>query len=94
MIEKDGWKLSASVKWVPVEPDERITCKVCSGRGKRIHFGVSDDDNYDCQDCGGNGFYYTRNKRGEQPEVPKHLVMWLRDAYLDWEELYGNVLES
>lgn len=84
MIEQDGWKIAATVKWVPVEPDEKITCKTCSGLGRRIHFGVSDDDS--CGDCGGNGFRYTLNKRGEEPEVPMSLIVALRDAYLDWEE--------
>ena len=83
MIEKDGWKIAITVKWVPTEPDERITCKTCHGRGRIIHFGVSDDDT--CTDCGGNGFYYTMHKRGYDPKVPQSLVVSLRNAYLDWE---------
>jgi hypothetical protein len=86
MIEKDGWKIAATVKWIPVEPDEKITCKDCSGSGKKIHFGVSDWDDYNCSTYMGLGFRYTMNKRGDEPDVPMSLILALRNAYLDWEE--------
>lgn len=86
MITKDGWKLAGSMRWVPIDPDVRETCPSCLGRGKD---NFSYDDNTNCIPCAGNGFRYTHIERGPEPELSKHLVQWMQDAYQEWEELYG-----
>lgn len=86
MLTRDGWKLVGTMRWEPIDYDVKETCNHCLGRGKS-NFSYDDDSN--CHNCGGNGFYYTRKERGPQPEVNKHLVQWMRDAYNEWEELYG-----
>jgi len=83
---KDGWELSIRILWQPIESDVKESCGTCRGTGKDIFM----EDN--CNVCGGNGFKYLTKGRGEKPEVPKHLVQWMRDAYKEWEELYGQGL--
>ena len=78
-IIKDGWKLVGGFRWEPVVNDIKETCNSCLGRGR----GMFDED--DCEACSGNGFRYIVHPRGEQPEIPKHLLYYLRDAYLEWE---------
>lgn len=85
MITKDGWKLTGTMRWEPVTYDVKETCTSCLGRGR----GMFDEDGAGCAECGGNGFRYTQNKRGPQPEVSEHLAQWMRDAYNEWGELYG-----
>ena len=81
---KDGWELSIRILWQPIESDVKEPCQPCRGTGKDF-FGEGD-----CNVCGGNGFKYLTKERGEKPEVPKHLVQWMRDAYQEWQELYAN----
>lgn len=54
MPNKDGWKLSIAVEWVPVKPDTKESCHICRGTGKDFF----DEDS--CSSCSGNGFRYTR----------------------------------
>jgi len=86
MIIKDGWKLTGTMRWEPVEWDVKETCNSCLGRGKSEY----DWDNNHCTECGGNGFRIVCRERGKQPDVPEHLAQWMRDAYKEWGELYGS----
>jgi len=80
----DQWKLSVKLEFVPVNPDTKEDCHTCRGRGVDF-FGDGD-----CDECHGNGFRYTRNTTDPQPQVKEHFWQWMRDAYLEYKELYGE----
>jgi hypothetical protein len=88
MLTKDGWKLSASVQWEPLEYDEEVTCLICRGSGKGFSW-----DEYNrppCYSCEGIGFRYTNHPRGQQPPVDPELMRMLQAAYQEWLKLSSS----
>lgn len=82
LIDTDQWKLSIRIEYVPKNPDTKVSCWACRGRGVDILFGETQ-----CPECGGNGFRYTRNTTEPKPEVSKEIWEHIRKAYLELKEL-------
>lgn len=80
VVDTEQWKLSIIPEYIPKNPDTKESCTACHGHGYKYF------EELRCEECSGNGFYYTRNTTEPKPELPIGLVEALRKAYKEWRD--------